>query len=145
MIVLLIALNIKPKSNRPTAAVTPAVTATVRPSTAPKPKPTSTPKPTEEPVSDDYILPDSATRRLTQADVADLTWEQCCLARNEIFARHGRLFQTPQIAAYFEAQSWYHGTIPGASFSNDVLSQIERDNIDFLVSYENATWGHSYY
>ena len=145
VIVLLIALNIKPKSNRPTAAVTPAVTATVRPSTAPTPKPTSTPKPTEEPVSDDYILPDSATRRLTQADVADLTWEQCCLARNEIFARHGRLFQTPQIAAYFEAQSWYHGTIPGASFSNDVLSQIERDNIDFLVSYENATWGHSYY
>ena len=145
VIVLLIALNIKPKSNRPTAAVTPAVTATVRPSTAPKPKPTSTPKPTKEPVSDDYILPDSATRRLTQADVADLTWEQCCLARNEIFARHGRLFQTPQIAAYFEAQSWYHGTIPGASFSNDVLSQIERDNIDFLVSYENATWGHSYY
>lgn len=145
VIVLLIALNIKPKSNRPTAAVTPAVTATVRPSTAPTPKPTSTPKPTKEPVSDDYILPDSATRRLTQADVADLTWEQCCLARNEIFARHGRLFQTPQIAAYFEAKSWYHGTIPGTSFSNDVLSQIERDNIDFLVSYENATWGHSYY
>ena len=145
VIVLLVALNIKPKSNRPTAAVTPAVTATVRPSTAPTPKPTSTPKPTKEPVSDDYILPDSATRRLTQADVADLTWEQCCLARNEIFARHGRLFQTPQIAAYFEAQNWYHGTIPGASFSNDVLSQIERDNIDFLVSYENATWGHSYY
>lgn len=118
VIVLLVALNIKPKSNRPTAAVTPAVTATVRPSTAPTPKPTSTPKPTKEPVSDDYILPDSATRRL---------------------------FQTPQIAAYFEAKSWYHGTIPGASFSNDVLSQIERDNIDFLVSYENATWGHSYY
>ena len=145
LIVLLIALNIKPKSNRPTAAVTPAVTATVRPSTAPKPKPTSTPKPTEEPVSDDYILPDSATRLLTQADVADLTWEQCCLARNEIFARHGRLFQTPQIAAYFEAQSWYHGTVPGASFDNNSLTPTERANADFLADYENATWGHSYY
>lgn len=145
VIVLLIALNIKPKSNRPTAAVTPAVTATVRPSTAPTPKPTSTPKPTEEPVSDDYILPDSATRRLTQADVADLTWEQCCLARNEIFARHGRLFQTPQIAAYFEAQSWYHGTVPGASFDNNSLTPTERANADFLADYENATWGHSYY
>lgn len=145
VIVLLIALNIKPKSNRPTAAVTPAVTATVRPSTAPKPKPTSTPKPTEEPVSDDYILPDSAARLLTQADVANLTWEQCCLARNEIFARHGRLFQTPQIAAYFEAQSWYHGTVPGASFDNNSLTPTERANADFLADYENATWGHSYY
>ena len=86
-----------------------------------------------------------ATRRLTQADVAGLTWEQCCLARNEIYARHGRIFQTPQIAAYFEAQSWYHGTVPGASFDNNMLSPIEHANIDFLAGYENATWGHSYY
>ena len=92
-----------------------------------------------------YILPDSATRRLTQVDVADLTWEQCCLARNEIYARHGRIFQTKQIAAYFEAQSWYHGTVPGASFDNNMLSPIEHANADFLTSYENATWGHSYY
>lgn len=88
---------------------------------------------------------DSAARRLTQADVANLTWEQCCLARNEIFARHGRIFQTPQIAAYFEAQSWYHGTVPGASFDNNSLSPTERANADFLANYENATWGHSYY
>ena len=147
VIVLLIALNIKPKSNRPTAAVTPAVTATVRPSTAPTPTPTPTPTPSPVPTpsAGGYILPDSAARLLTQADVADLTWEQCCLARNEIFARHGRLFQTPQIAAYFEAQSWYHGTVPGASFDNNSLTPTERANADFLADYENATWGHSYY
>lgn len=85
-----------------------------------------------------------ATRRLTQADVAGLTWKQCCLARNEIYARHGRIFQTPQIAAYFAAQSWYHGTVPGASFDNNMLSPIEHANIDFLAGYENATWGHPY-
>ena len=91
------------------------------------------------------FLPDSAARLLTRADVADLTWEQCCLARNEIFARHGRIFQTPQIAAYFEAQSWYHGTVPGASFDNNSLTPTERVNADFLANYETATWGHSYY
>ena len=104
-----------------------------------------TPTPTPKPADGGYILPDSATRRLTQVDVADLTWEQCCLARNEIYARHGRIFQTKQIAAYFEAQSWYHGTVPGASFDNNMLSPIEHANADFLTSYENATWGHSYY
>ena len=91
------------------------------------------------------FLPDSAARLLTRSDVADLTWEQCCFARNEIFARHGRIFQTPQIAAYFEAQSWYHGTVPGASFDNNSLTPTERANADFLADYENATWGHSYY
>ena len=53
--------------------------------------------------------------------------------------------QTPQIAAYFEAQGWYHGTVPGASFDNNSLSPTERANADFLANYENATWGHSYY
>ena len=146
LIVLLIALNVKPKPKDPAAAVTPVVTATAQPSAAPTPSavPTPTPTPTPKPVSGSYILPDSATRRLTQADVADLTWEQCCLARNEIFARHGRIFQTKQIAAYFEAQSWYHGTVPGTSFDSNTLSPIEHANIDFLAGYENATWGHAY-
>ena len=147
LIVLLIALNVKPKPKDPVVAATPAVTATVEPSAAPTPTPTSTPtpSPTPTPSAGSYILPDSAARRPTQADVANLTWEQCCLARNEIFARHGRIFQTPQIAAYFEAQSWYHGTVPGASFDNNSLSPTERANADFLANYENATWGHSYY
>lgn len=149
LIVLLIALNVKPKPKDPSAAVPPAVTATAEPSAAPTetpaPTPTPSPKPTEKPASGGYILPDSATRLLTQADVADLTWEQCCLARNEIFARHGRIFQTRQIAAYFEAQSWYRGTVPGASFDNNSLTPTERANADFLANYENATWGHSYY
>lgn len=146
LIVLLIALNVKPKPKDPAAAVTPVVTATAQPSAAPTPSavPTPTPTPTPKPVSGSYILPDSATRRLTQADVAGLTWEQCCLARNEIYARHGRIFQTKQIAAYFEAQSWYHGTVPGTSFDSNTLSPIEHANIDFLAGYENATWGHAY-
>lgn len=147
LIVLLIALNVKPKPKDPVAAVTPVVTATAQPSAAltPSAAPTPTPTPTPKPAAGGYILPDSTTRRLTQADVAGLTWEQCCLARNEIYARHGRIFQTKQIAAYFEAQSWYHGTVPGASFDNNMLSPIEHANADFLTSYENATWGHSYY
>ena len=127
----------------PEPSPTPIVTAT--PETAATPTPSPTPSPTPTPSAGSYILPDSAARRLTQADVANLTWEQCCLARNEIFARHGRIFQTPQIAAYFEAQSWYHGTVPGASFDNNSLSPTERANADFLANYETATWGHSYY
>lgn len=145
LIVLLIALNVKPKP-KDTAAATPVVTATAQPSAAPTPSATPSPTPTAapKPASGGYILPDSATRRLTQADVADLTWEQCCLARNEIYARHGRIFQTPQIAAYFEAQSWYHGTVPAASFDSNTLSPVEHANVDFLAGYENATWGHPY-
>ena len=29
------------------------------------------------------------------------------MAINELYARHGRVFATPEIAAYFQSKSWY--------------------------------------
>ncbi len=123
----------------PSASETPA-------SVAPLPieTPAPTPAPTPVPVSD-YLLPESNSRYLTEADLKNLTWEQCCLARNEIFARHGRQFQTTEIANYFNGKSWYHGTIAPANFSETVLNEYERANVNFISQYESAHWGGSYY
>ncbi|HEX4737293.1 MAG TPA: YARHG domain-containing protein [Allosphingosinicella sp.] len=54
-----------------------------------------------------WVIPDSGTRRLTAADLAGLTPQQLKIARNEIFARHGRIFLGPALQAYFSAQPWY--------------------------------------
>ena len=43
--------------------------------------------------SGDYVLPDSDTKLLTDADVSGLSAYDLYLARNEIFARHGRMFE----------------------------------------------------
>ena len=116
------------------------------PTAAPLPieTPAPTPSPTPAPVSE-YLLPESNSRYLTEADLSNLTWEQCCLARNEIFARHGRMFQTTEIANYFNSKSWYHGTIAPANFSETVLNEYERANVNFISQYESAHWGGSYY
>ena len=106
--------------------------------------PAPTPSPTPAPVSE-YLLPESNSRYLTEADLSKLTWEQCCLARNEIFARHGRQFLTTEIANYFNSKSWYHGTIAPANFSESVLNEYERANVNFISQYESAHWGGSYY
>lgn len=53
----------------------------------------------------DYILPQSAQRRLTEDDLSGLTHEELCLARNEIYARHGRRFKNQNIASYFESKA----------------------------------------
>ena len=96
----------------PQPAATPVspVTTPVDPSTVPQPVVIITPTPLPDP-SAEYLLPDSATRYLTEADLAGLSHEQLCFARNEIYARHGRIFKTPQLAASFNSKSWYHGTI----------------------------------
>ena len=97
---------------------------------------------------DSYILPQSATQRLTEEDLSGLTHEELCLARNEIYARHGRRFNNQNIAAYFEAQSWYAPSVDAASFDanqKNYLSEDELYNVSFLLSYEKQKFGKSFY
>lgn len=132
----------------PTA--TPVPTPTATPSPTPTPVPTETPdldflSPAPIPTYGSFILLDSSSRYLTEADLEGLTWEQLSLARNEIFARHGRLFTKPEVRDYFEAQPWYNGAIPASAFTSDMLSSIERANIDLISRVETSLYGGSYY
>ena len=86
----------------------------------------------------DFIIKDSGTRLLTESDIAGLSKEELALARNEIFARHGRPFSTAKYKEYFEQKSWY--TInPDYNIDDDKshLNDIESKNVDFLLRYEN--------
>lgn len=122
---------------------------TEEPSAAPEPSPKPTPVPTPEPtpvIADrDYIIPDSDSRDLTRADLEGLTQKECCLARNEIYARRGRMFMTAGISDYFKGKSWYEPTVSAEDFSDSSLNSFERRNIDFIADYEQEKWGGSYY
>ena len=88
-------------------------------------------------ISGDYIIPDSSTRYLSDSDVRGLDDHTLMLARNEIYARHGRKFNDAEIRAYFESKSWYYPTIDPADFTEDMLSDVEKANIAFIKSYED--------
>ena len=89
-------------------------------------------------LNNDYIIPDSASRELTDADVEGLTLQELNYAKNEIYARHGRKFQSPELQNYFDSKSWYTGTIEPDDFSNDMLSDVEKKNAEFLSDKEFA-------
>lgn len=84
----------------------------------------------------DYILPESSTRSLTSADLAGLTKDQLRIARNEIYARHGRRFDSEDLANYFNSKSWYRGTIAPSDFRDNMLSQVEKDNLQVIKKAE---------
>jgi hypothetical protein len=111
------------------ASVTPLPTASAETAAAAEP--------TEE-TADGYILPESSERELTDEDVAGLTLQQLNYARNEIFARHGYIFSSPELNSYFTSQSWYEGTIPQSEFDFNLLSSIEVKNVEFLLAKEKA-------
>ena len=53
--------------------------------------------------------------------------------RNEIYARHGRVFTTPEIKQIFEGLPWYK---PRPDFKETDLSAIEKKNVEFIFEYE---------
>lgn len=85
----------------------------------------------------DYILPTSNTEYLTKEDLAGLTKEQLRIARNEIFARHGRMFDSEDLQEYFDSKEWYTGTIPADEFNlEEILNDIEKANADLIKEVE---------
>lgn len=87
----------------------------------------------------DYIFPDSDSRYLTDEDLAGYSSDQLELAKNEIYARHGRKFVTQRIADYFNSKSWYKGTEDPETFDNnqgDIFNEYEVTNISKIADTE---------
>lgn len=84
----------------------------------------------------EYLLPGSDTRIITESELDELTKEEVKLARNEIYARHGRKFDDESLKAYFEQFDWYHPTIEPEDFEESMLNDYEVINRDFIVLYE---------
>lgn len=94
----------------------------------------------EEELDGDYILPDSSSRLLTDADIEGLSARELNYAKNEIYARHGRIFDSPELREYFESKSWYEGEYTAEEFdaeSGSILNENEKKNAEFLSDAEN--------
>ena len=85
-----------------------------------------------------YSIPDSSTRYLTRSELEVLNADQLRFVRNEIYARHGRIFTSDDLRTYFESQSWYHGTIQPENFTDDMLNEIERANVRLITEIESG-------
>ena len=81
-----------------------------------------------------WSQPESSLRLLTEEDLAGLTYDELQMVINEIYARHGRIFKTPEIGSYFESQPWYEGTLDADHFDESVFSEIENQNIQMILN-----------
>lgn len=90
----------------------------------------------------DFIIPDSSERYIEAGELQQLTEEQILLARNEIYARHGYIFQNTALSQYFNGKNWYIPNVEGAEFTEEyaagVFNDYEIRNIATIVQYEEA-------
>jgi hypothetical protein len=84
----------------------------------------------------DFIFPDSSSRLLTVAELQPLSKDNLRIARNEIFARRGRYFQSPDLIAYFGRFPWYR-----PNSWDPPLNPIESANVALLQRAEQARGG----
>lgn len=82
--------------------------------------------------SNSYIFPYSDRVKLTQSDILALDRDMWAYARNEIYARHGYVFNKAEFASYFTSKGWYK---PGGFKTSD-LSDIEWYNMELIRDME---------
>ena len=58
------------------------------------------------------------------------------ITRNEIYARHGRMFNDQDMQDYFNRQAWYVPRTSTGSFDESCLNEIETYNVKLIRSYE---------
>ena len=86
--------------------------------------------------SGDYVISDSDSRVLQESELLNLTPLQLKLARNEIYARHGRKFTDQTLQDYFNSKPWYTPTIDAGKFTDDMLNPVEKQNVKTIADVE---------
>ena len=71
---------------------------------------------------------------ISEAMLRGLSLHELRLLRNEIYARHGRIFKTMWLQQYFGGQPWYD---PKDDFKDEEISGSDKTNIETIVAYEN--------
>ena len=85
-----------------------------------------------------YILKNSDCGYVDADTISQMSMQELCYARNEIYARHGRTFASAELQNYFDQKDWYWGTIPPSAFSDSLLNSYELANVRALMNAEYA-------
>lgn len=64
------------------------------------------------------------------------------ITRNEIYARHGRIFNDQELQEYFQRQNWYVPQTASNDFNDSCLNEVEKYNIQLISTYEQQIGGN---
>ena len=77
---------------------------------------------------------ESGTRKVSADELSSWSSEDLAKLRNEIFARHGRIFKTQKWIDYFATKTWY---VPRYDNVDSMLNDYEWANLDVILKLED--------
>lgn len=79
-----------------------------------------------------FLIPHSDVSKVTSGDIENFSLNDIKIAKNEIYARHGYVFETENLQQYFDSQSWYE---KDPTYQGE-LEDIEAYNVRYLENAE---------
>ncbi len=78
-----------------------------------------------------YLVPvDSVIR---EAELQGRSLAELRVMRNEVYARHGRVFDAPDLRNYFGKKNWYK---QNPAYADTLLSDVDKENVKVIQAYE---------
>ncbi|HKS08357.1 MAG TPA: YARHG domain-containing protein, partial [Pyrinomonadaceae bacterium] len=74
-----------------------------------------------------------STKPIARALLEGLFLEDASQMRQEIYARHGKVFKEPWLQQYFSSFAWYKAD---PDFTEANLTEVEKKNIATIAAYE---------
>lgn len=81
-----------------------------------------------------FVIPDSDTRLISTWELYTMTEHQVCLARNELYARHGYIFKSEKYSDFYSHFDWY---VPITTVLPELVG-TELANVKTILAYEDA-------
>ena len=107
------------------------------------PKPSPLPTQSQSPVGDQLPRPtskyDSAEsmivsgQQISMSGLLGMSNAELRRLRNAVYARHGRLFDTPELQRYFDSRPWYTRRF---DYSDRELSSVDKTNVNLIMLAE---------
>ena len=72
-------------------------------------------------------------KAISESMLQGLSLHELRLLRNEVYARHGRMFRADWLQQYFYSQPWY---LADENFKDEELSGSDKLNVETIVRYE---------
>jgi hypothetical protein len=82
---------------------------------------------------ENQIHQELSTKPITRALLEGLFVEDASQMRQEIYARHGKVFKEPWLQKYFSSFDWYKAD---PNFTDASLTDVEKKNIATIAAYE---------
>lgn len=85
-----------------------------------------------------FVIPFSSIKSIEEENLSLLSDNELWIARNEIYARHGKVFENIYLQSYFDSCSWYMAEEGKNELPDSELSEIERANLEKIVAAEKS-------